>query len=192
MAKQRTSPMQAILAGVVVAVLVSHAPELRGQVAATADQIKAAYVFNFAKFVEWPPQTFPTPNAPINFCALGRTQTADEMDALMSGKSINGHAVKVRHLTKLDEIKDCQLLYIAAGIGRPEPLLRALKGCSVLVIGDTPGFAVSGGMIGFVNENGRVLFEVNPGAVEHSHLKISSKLLALARIVSVPSERGGQ
>lgn len=176
-----------------LAVLAASAGNAPGQVAATEDQIKAAYIFNFAKFVEWPSETFSSAASPMNFCAFGRSQVADEMDSLVSGKNINGRPTKVRHLGKLEEIKDCQLVFVATGNGRQlQQLLQAAKGTPVLVIGEALGFARSGGMIGFITENGKVLFEVNPGSAEESRLKISSKLLALARIVSSRTERVGQ
>jgi hypothetical protein len=174
-----------------IAIFAANAKEMPGQVVATEDQIKAAYMFNFAKFVEWPAEVF-TAAASINFCALGRSAVADEMDSLVSGKSINGHAIKVRHLGRPDEIKDCHLVFLPSGAGKQEQkLFQAAKGLSVLLVSDAPGFARSGGMIGFITENGKVLFEVNPGSAEEAHLKISSKLLALARIVSSGTERAG-
>jgi hypothetical protein len=155
--------------------------------AATQDQIKAAYMFNFAKFVEWPAEAMSTPASPMNFCALGRSAAADELDSVIDGKSINGHPVRIRHLGRPEDIKGCHLVFLAAGNARQtQQLLQAARGLPVLVVGDAPGFARSGGMIGFIAENGRVLFEVNPGSAEESRLKISSKLLALARIVNHP------
>lgn len=171
--------------------LVAIADRTQAQVAATDDQIKAAYMFNFAKFVEWPPETFSPESSSLNFCALGRSQTAEEMDALVAGKSINGRPIKMRHLGKLEEIRSCQLVFIAGSGKQQQQLLQAAKGMPILVIGDSPGFARSGGMVGFIREGGKVLFEVNPGSAEEAHLKISSKLLALARIVSAP-ERANQ
>lgn len=159
--------------------------KMPAQVAATEEQIKAAYMLNFAKFVEWPADALPTPDSPLNFCELGRSQTADEMDSFFRDKSINGHAIKVRRLAKPEDIRDCHMVFVTAGnIKQTQQALQAAKGRPVLIVGDAPGFARSGGMIGFITENGKVLFEVNPGSAEQSHLKISSKLLALARIVS--------
>lgn len=160
---------------------------------ATEDQIKAAYMFNFAKFVEWPAEAFPPAASSLNFCAVGRSQTADELDSLVADKSINGHPIKVHRLGKLEEIKSCHVLFLATASGKQQQqVLQAARGLPILVVGDTPGFARSGGMIGFITENGKVLFEVNPASAEEAHLKISSKLLALARIVSSRIERGGQ
>jgi hypothetical protein len=159
----------------------------------TDDQVKAAYIFNFAKFIEWPPQVFSASGAPMTFCVLGRSPVVDELDSSMGGKSINGHTIMVKHLHAPDEIKDCHLIFLAASAGKQQQkLIQAAKGSAVLLVAETPGFARSGGTINFITESGRLLFEVNINAAESAHLKISSKLLALARIVSPTEERVGQ
>jgi hypothetical protein len=158
--------------------------------AATEDQVKAAYVFNFAKFIQWPAEVFATADAPMNFCVLGRSPVVDELDSSMTGKSVNGHAIVVKHLHGPDEIKGCHLIFLAASAGKQQQkLIQAAKGSTVLLVAETPGFAHAGGTINFIMENGRLIFEVNVNAAESAHLKISSKLLALARIVSATEEK---
>lgn len=157
------------------------------------DQLKAVYLFNFAKLVEWPVELFRTPDAPMNFCVLGRSPAGDALDASMRGEGVNEHIIAVRHLQRPEEIKGCHLVFLAAGAGKQQlKLLRAARGFAVLLVSETPGFARAGGAIDFVVEEGRLIFEVNTGAAEAAHLKISSKLLALARIVSSTDERQGQ
>jgi YfiR/HmsC-like len=159
----------------------------------TDDQVKAAYLFNFARFIEWPADVFDKADAPMNFCALGRSRVVDELDSSIGGKNINGHTIMVKHLHGTDEIKGCHLVFLAASAGKQQQkLLQAAKGSSVLLVAETSGFARAGGTINFIMENGRLIFEVNINAAENSHLKISSKLLALARIVSPSEERQGQ
>jgi hypothetical protein len=173
-----------------MAVLAASASDMQGQV--TADQIKAAYMFNFAKFIEWPAEAL-AGAASLNFCALGRSATVDEVDSLVSGKSINSRPIKIRHLGKPEEIKDCHLVFLAGSAGKQEQkLFQAAKGLPILLVGESPGFAHAGGTIGFLTENGKVLFEINISSAEEAHLKISSKLLALARIVSSGIARPGQ
>ncbi|HEY5029655.1 MAG TPA: YfiR family protein [Candidatus Angelobacter sp.] len=158
--------------------------------AATEDQVKAAYVFNFAKFIQWPAEVFATTDAPMNFCVLGRSPVVDELDSSMTGKSVNGHAIVVRHLHSPDEIKGCHLIFLAASAGKQQQkLIQAAKGSAALLVAETPGFAHAGGTINFIMENGRLIFEVNINAAESAHLKINSKLLALARIVSPTEEK---
>lgn len=159
----------------------------------TDDRVKAAYIFNFAKFIEWPPQVFTAKESPMNFCVLGRSPVVDELDSSIGGKSVNGHTIMIKHLHGPDEIKDCHLIFLAASAGKQQQkLIEAAKGSAVLLVAETPGFARSGGTINFITESGRLLFEVNINAAESAHLKISSKLLALARIVSPTEERQGQ
>jgi len=180
-----------VLAGVLLASVVHPAP-VSAQ-SASEDQLKAVYLFNFAKFVDWPTELFKTPDAPMNFCVLGRSPASDELDASIRGKGINAHTIVVRHLHGPEEIKDCHLVFLAASAGKQQmKLLQAARGSPVLLVSETPGFARAGGAMDFLVENGKLIFEVNVGAAEAVHLKISSKLLALARIVSSTDERQGQ
>jgi hypothetical protein len=159
---------------------------------ATEDQIKAAYLFNFAKFIEWPAEVFEKADSPMQFCSTGRSLVVDELESILQGKSINGHTIAMKRLHGPEEIKGCHLVFLAASAARQEQkFLEAAKGTPVLLVAETPGFARAGGTINFILEDGRVLFEVNVGAAERAHLRISSKLLALARIVS-SDERHGQ
>jgi hypothetical protein len=157
------------------------------------DQLKAVYMFNFAKFVDWPAETLRTADAPMNFCVLGRSPASDELDVSIRGKAVNAHIIAVRHLRGPEEIKDCHLVFLAASAGKQNlKLLQAARGLPVLLVSESPGFAKAGGAIDFLIEDGKVIFEVNQNAAETAHLKISSKLLALARIVSSTDERQGQ
>src|SRR4029077_7051142 len=129
----------------------------------------------------------------MNFCALGRRAGADELDSSVRGKSINGHTIVVKHMYGLEETRDCHLLFLAAGAGKQQQkLLQATKGSPILLVAEIPGFARAGGTINFIMENGRLLFEVNISTAESAHLKISSKLLALARIVGASEEKQAQ
>jgi hypothetical protein len=159
---------------------------------ATENQVKAAYLFNFAKFVEWPEAAFDKPGSPMNFCLLGRGAVADEMD-LMQGKSVNGHTITVTHLHRPEEIKGCHLVFLAASAGKQQTkLLETATRLPILLVAETPGFARAGGTINFITENDRLLFEINIKAAESAQLKISSKLLTLAHVVSPIPERPGQ
>ncbi|HEY2390721.1 MAG TPA: YfiR family protein [Candidatus Angelobacter sp.] len=177
---------------IVATLLCTVMPSGYGQ-SVTEDQVKAAYLFNFAKFVEWPAEAFATAEATVNFCTLGRSPVADELDSSVRGKNLNGHAVNIRTLHGLEEIKGCHLVFLSAGASKQQQkLLQAAKGSPILLVAETPGFAQAGGAINFVVENGRLIFEVNISAAEGAHLKISSKLLALARIVTPNEAKQGQ
>jgi hypothetical protein len=179
------------MGGVLLSIALS-APSVSAQ-SATEDQVKAAYLFNFAKFIEWPPEVFDKPDAPMNFCLLGRSPVADEFDSSVRGKSISGHSINIKHLQSPADIKGCHLVFLAASAGKQQQkLVQLAKGTPVLLVAETAGFARAGGTINFIKENDRLVFEVNITAAESSHLKISSKLLALARIVVPGGERQGQ
>jgi len=157
---------------------------------ATADQVKAAYLVNFAKFVEWPEGTFVSADASLQFCTFGRSAVADELESGVAGKLISGHPIKVRRLDNADNARNCQLVFVAASTGRQQQrVLEVFRGQPTLVVGDGEAFASSGGTIGFVTEKGRVLFEINVKSADESHLRISSRLLALARVIGSPEER---
>jgi hypothetical protein len=160
---------------------------------ATEDQVKAAYLFNFAKFIEWPPEAFETTDSALNFCTLGRSPVVDELDSSVRGKSINRHTIAVRHLRGPEDIKGCHLVFLAASaVKQQQKLVLAAKSSPMLLVAETSGFAQAGGTINFYNEAGRLLFEVNIGAAESAHLTISSKLLSLARIVGTSDAKQGQ
>ncbi len=160
---------------------------------ATEDQVKAAYLFNFAKFIEWPAETFTAADSPLTFCTLGRSPVVDELDSSVRGKSINRHTIAVKHLHGPEDIKGCHLVFLApSAIKQQQKLVLAAKGLPVLLVAETSGFAQAGGTINFYSEAGRLLFEVNIGAAESAHLKVSSKLLSLARIVAASEAKQGQ
>jgi hypothetical protein len=180
-------------ASILTLILAATIAFAHGQASVTEDQVKAAYMFNFAKFVEWPGEVFSASAASMNFCAWGHNAVVDEVDSLVQGKAINGHPIKVRQLGRPEEVKQCHLVFVATANPRQQQqLLQAVKGLPVLLVGNDAGFARSGGIIGFVMENTKVSFEVNLSAAQEAHLKISSKLLAIARIVSPGVERAGQ
>ncbi|HYL93470.1 MAG TPA: YfiR family protein [Alphaproteobacteria bacterium] len=188
----RIRHIERVIAGILVCCSALFTAPLLAQ-SATADQVKAAYLFNFAKFIEWPAGVFDKADAPMRFCTLGRSPAADELDSTVRGKSINGHTIQVKHLRGPEEIKGCHLVFLAVSASKQQQkLLQTAQGSPVLLVAETPGFARAGGTIDFIWEDGRLLFEVNVNAAEGVHLKISSKLLALARIVLTAEEKQSQ
>jgi hypothetical protein len=161
------------------------------------DAVKAAYIHKFAIFVEWPAATFATAEAPIVIGVLGDDSFAVGLGGVVDGKKINGRRLKVtklkwnKDLKESKELKDCNLLYIAATeSAHGDELVQMLKGASTLTIADFPNFARHGGIINFISEDGSVRFEVNPEAAKKAELNISSQLLSIAKIVR--TEQGGR
>jgi len=145
-------------------------------------QVKGAFVFNFAKFVEWPPQAFKTPIDPLVICVLGGDPIGSVLRELVSGKSIGGRPVVVRQLTGGQTVGGCHILFVGSSENKR---LRSFAGTSagILTVGETPGFAANGGLINFKLEGGKVRFEINAAAAEREQFHISAKLLSLAQIV---------
>jgi uncharacterized protein DUF4154 len=147
-------------------------------------QVKAAFLFNFAKFVEWPSSSFSNPSAPLRICVFGRDPFGDELLNITKDKTVNGRRLEVDQGIDLQVARTCHILFIAASeTARLKQIFESLRGADALTVGDTKGFADQGGMINFVLENSRVQFEVNRKVAEQGGLKISSKLLSVAKLV---------
>jgi len=152
---------------------------------ATEYQVKAAFLYNFAKFVEWPPASFAGPAGPLEICVLGQDPFGEELRSITQDKLVNGHRLEVRHVDDAQQARSCHILFVASSEkGQLKLILESLHGSSVLTVGDSKGFTEHGGMINFVLEDDRVKFDVNRKAAEEAGLKISSKLLSVAKAVS--------
>ena len=146
-------------------------------------QVKAAYLYNFAKFVEWPAESFSSASAPFEICIFGRDPFGEILQNLIRGKQVNGRSFRIRSGVAASS---CHILFVSTSVTRQfETILQGLQGRSVLIVGESEGFVERGGMINFVLEGGRVLFEVNQKAAQRAGLKISAKLLSVAKPVTV-------
>jgi len=145
--------------------------------------VKAAFLFNFAKFVEWPDDAFADPASPLVLCVVGEDPFGDALRSL-KGKIVNGRPLAIRYLTTIEELDRCHLLFVCPS-EKPvlSKILQTTKGRSILTVGDMEGFTQDGGIINLVKEESRIGIEVNLEAAQRTRLKISSKLLALAKIV---------
>jgi hypothetical protein len=147
-------------------------------------QVKAAFLLNFVKFIEWPPEVFPNEKAPITLCVFGHDPFGSALDDIIRGRTVNNRAVLVRRINEKRDLKSCQLVFVSAAEDKRLPeVLNNLKDTSAIVVGEGEGFAEHGGGIQFFLEDNRLRFAVNVDAVQRARLRVSSKLLALARIV---------
>ena len=120
----------------------------------------------------------------MTICIYGDDPFGHAIDEIIAGKAINDHEIVVRRTRKLDDLRQCQIAFISASeAGHLTEIVDSLRGVSVLLVGDTSGFAERGGHIEFITEDNKVHFSINIDASERSRLKMSSKLLALAKIV---------
>ncbi len=147
-------------------------------------QVKAAFLYNFAKFVDWPPESWSRPDAPFVIGILDREPFDDVLEQVVRGKTVGGRALAIRRLKEPEEAAGCQIVFVGPRETSLLPaLLRALHRAAVLTVGDTETFTRQGGMVNFVVQDNRVRFEINTSAAEQAGLTISSKLLQLATIV---------
>ena len=147
-------------------------------------EIKAGYLYNFAKFVDWPANAFSDPKQPVCVCIYGRDPFGQSLEGALLGKSIGGRPLMLGHALQFGDLAGCQIVFVGGSERAPAAdLAGRLRGRAVLLVGESEGFAASGGAIQFTTEDSRVRFIINPDAADRAGLKISSKLLALARIV---------
>jgi hypothetical protein len=146
--------------------------------------VKAAFLFNFAKFVEWPPQTFKTPADPITICVLGQNGFGHALLDAVNGKTADGRAFLVREVSGQHPAAGCQILFVSSSERkRLHATISETRTDAVLTVGETDSFTSEGGIINFKIDNGRVCLQVNVEAADQARLRISSKLLGLAEIV---------
>lgn len=157
---------------------------------ATEYQVKAAYLFNFLKFVEWPDDPAADPHGKWVIGFIGDTPIGDELAQVIAGKNVLGRDLQVKKFRAADNLRACNILFISESENkRLPPILAELRGSSVLTVADMDNFIGSGGMIQFVVEDARVRVAIDVGATSRARLKVSSKLLSLARTVT-GSDRG--
>jgi YfiR/HmsC-like len=159
-------------------------PRLSAQSRAEEYQVKAAFLFHFAQFVEWPEAVFKSDTSPLTYCTIGEDPFQGALDASLNGKMIGARSIRVQHLKPAQEISECHILFIGAIEKRHlSTVLAGIKGTPVLTVGDSEHFVTQGGVIGFCLEEKKIRFEINLDAATEARLRISARLLALAKTV---------
>jgi len=157
-------------------------------------QVKAAYLYNFAKFTTWPNNAFADESAPVVIGILGVDPFGQTLDRTVEGKTLESRKFVVERLPSGSEddpaaLRRCHILYVSASLKpRWVSILKHLVDAPVLVVGEGEEFAADGGMISFVLSAGNIVFHLNRDAVERSKLQLSSKLMKLAKVV-YPKEK---
>jgi len=155
----------------------------RADTAPSEPQMKAAFILNFPKYVEWPPATLASPSSPILVAILGDDAVANELAAMSEGKSVDGHPIQLLRNPTIAQCLGCHILFIgAAEPRRTAEIVGQLKSSSVLTVGESDQFIDQGGMINLALRERRIVLEVNLKATKQTELHISSKLMALARV----------
>jgi hypothetical protein len=152
--------------------------------AATDTQVKAVFLFNFAKYVDWPATAFSNATAPITIGVIGTGSFDDSIQHVVEGKTINGRRFVIKHLAADSELAGCHILFIShSEASRMGPILDRAGALPILTVGEDEQFARNGGIINFVLKNGNVRLEIDLAAAKKAGLSISSKLLAVADVV---------
>ena len=203
-----------MLLRVVLAVFLAHS--IRVPAAPLNEyEVKAGYLLNFVEFVEWPPGAFPDAKSPVVLGVIGKDPFGAELDKLQD-KIVNGrklqikrfkgalefrgeetpgrrqHTLALKQSRKLAELKSCHILFVSSSEKSYLPLiLKPLKGASILTVGDTEMFVHEGGIVNFLDSVNRVQLEINLDTADQARLKISSKLLSLAKVIKTerPDEK---
>ena len=163
-----------------IALLAAAASSSRAADAATPSALKAAFLFNFAKFADW---SGVQPGVTLVLCVANDDQIGAALADSVRGQAINGHALEVRRLHSDNSLSECHLLFVPASDAR-QTLAKINKAAEpMLTVSDAPGFAQSGGMIELFQESGRMRFAVNVDTAQRAGVRLSSRLLDLAKIV---------
>jgi hypothetical protein len=167
---------------VIVASVLSVFPRLHAQ-EATENDVKAAFIYNFTKFVEWPDSPAQA-TQPVRVCVLADEEFNRSLDRILENETILGRRLVRAAPTSAQDARTCAILYISRGNAqRGAKLLSAVRDHPVLTVGESPRFLQEGGAIEFVLDHNRVRFDVSTTAMERAGLKVSSKLLRVARTV---------
>ena len=163
--------------------LLSVLPAQAGEREVAEYEVKAAFLYNFARFTEWPAGSFADDQAPLTLCVLGDNPFGKASNPIQS-KTVKNRPVAFREVLVADEAGGCHVLFISAS-EQPhvDAILQTLGKRSVLTVSDMKRFTLSGGMISFVMVDDKIRFEINNGAAKRAGLKISSQILKLASTV---------
>ncbi|HTM49610.1 MAG TPA: YfiR family protein [Bryobacteraceae bacterium] len=149
-------------------------------------QVKAAFLYNFVKFVEWP-ATVAEQRGSIVMCVIGKDPFGDALTNVVEGKKVNGRGIEIRKITEVAAAASCHVLFISGSENARLPeITKAVRVWSVLTVGEYPKFTQQGGIVNFLMDGHRVRFQINARAAVDAGLKISSKLMEL----SVPDSKG--
>jgi uncharacterized protein DUF4154 len=146
-------------------------------------QVKAAFLCNFAKFVEWPPQTFKTADDPVVICVLGTNPFGNALQTTASHSEAEGRKFEIRNISEVRPGSRCQVVFVCAAERKHlKSFAESIRGSAILTVSESPGSISDGGIINFKLVEGRVRFEINPDAAKRANLRINSRLLSLAEI----------
>jgi hypothetical protein len=153
------------------------------QAASREYEVKAAYLFNFANFANWPSTAFESPSTPLRICTVGPDLFGPTLADTVRNETIDGHPLTVVRVPAIDEIRLCHILFVPANTPDANAIVAAALKWPVVTVGETDGFLRAGGILRFALDDGRVRFDVNPRQATKVGISLSAKLLQVARQV---------
>jgi len=152
--------------------------------AVSESELKATFLFNFTRFVEWPEQALPAAGEPLVIGVLGEDPFGGVLDAIVRDETVRGHPLAIKRMKRTDDITKCQILFIARSEERQlAAIFERLKGHSILTVSDMDRFAYAGGTIGLVMDGGKVRMQINVDRAKQAQLVLSAKLLRPALVI---------
>jgi hypothetical protein len=146
-------------------------------------EVKAAYIYNFAKYVEWPAASVSRESSSLTICIVGKSPMNEVIESL-AGKAIKNRRIVVRNFSRIEDLGECNIVFINATVKTSlNQLLASMAARPILTVSDSKGFAAAGGMIEFVAIGDKIRFEINNRAAQQVNVRVSSHLLRLARTV---------
>ncbi len=192
MAVERSLRVWRWLAPAIAILTILHIPALQAQQPKVSEyQVKAAYLYNFGKFVKWP-ESMADKSKFFAVCVLGQDPFGSTLDSIMAGEELEGKHLVVKRISAAQEADDCRILFISANEeSHLKEILQTIDESGVLTVSDIPSFSRRGGMIEFVIDGDKVRFEINLAKAEASRLTLSSQLLKVATAVRTNGSPGG-
>jgi len=152
--------------------------------------VKAAFLYHLAEFVDWPPEAFPAAEHPLVIGVLGADPFGKALDEVVKNEEVKNRKLDVQRYHSMEEVKTCHILFISQSeAGRLEQIFSSLKDRKILTVGDTEGFAQRGGIVRFLTEKNKIRLRINLDAAKAASLTISSKLLRAAEVVGSEAEK---
>jgi hypothetical protein len=146
-------------------------------------QVKAAFLYNFTRFISWPAASFRSANSPFIIGIIGNDPFGNYIEEIAKGEKVDGHPIMVQRYHNLKDVLNCHLLFIhSPATGKAKEIVALTGRKSILTVSDDEGFTQKGGMINFYRENNKIRFEVNIQAAKNADLELSSKFLGVAKI----------
>ncbi len=171
------------------AMLLGSGTHLAAQSVSKEYQIKAAFIFNFAQFVQWPATVMTNADTPFSIGVLGEDPFGKALDETVQGEAINGHKIVLQHAQRINDLTNCQIIFICKSEkSRLKEIMTGIDSGAILTVSEIDGFAENGGIINFYLVGNKVHFEINPAIAHRANLKVSSQLLSLGRIIRTGKE----